>query len=522
MKKTILYYLRKNDIHIDAACNGLWGCGKCKIKLNPDFPVCENDVNYLSEEEVKEGYRLSCEHYVDEDEVDAVLHEYYENLEEKNKVFEKNDTILSDSFVPEFTHDKISPYFGLALDIGTTTLAMNLISLKNTKILAKVTDINPQVNFGFDVMSRIAYTMENEDGLENLHKSLIWTLNSMIDTLVSKAGINRFEIKELCVSANTCMCHILLGKPIVTLGKFPFKPLFTKSCNLSAVFAGLNLAPDCKLISLPHISGFVGSDIVAGVYACKMYEDSEHENILFIDIGTNGEMLLKAGNKFIATSCAVGPALEGMNISCGMRADKGAIDDFTIDEKGLHCSVIGKKKPEGICGSGVLALVRELLKNEIINKRGAISDKKKFDKDDHRSRIIVYKDDKAYIDIGKGLFFSSKDIRQVQLAKAAILSGIICLTQATGLSFDKIDKVYIAGQFGKYISLDSLFGLSLLPDEFRDKLEYLGNTSLGGAYLSLLDSKALKTMSEFAKKVEFFELSKYVKYDRIFASSLLW
>ena len=547
MKKTILYHLRKNNINIEAACNGLWGCGKCKIKLGADFPIVENDETYLSEDDLKAGFRLACEHYIDDDEVSHIIALYKKNLESTEN---KNNThILSDSFLPNFTHDKKSDFLGIALDIGTTTLAMSLVDLKTSTVLAKATDTNPQVNYGFDIMSRISYTMQYPNGLKDLQTSLVKTLNLMLDELLKESKQERSYIKEFIVSSNTCMCHSLLARDISTLGKYPFIPNFTDTQELNASDIGINLALDCKLITLPHISAFVGSDIVSGIYVSELYKQNDTlNNILFIDIGTNGEMVLKTNNKLIASSCAVGPALEGMNISCGMRAENGSIDDFLITNDCIQYTTINNDKSTGICGSGVLALMRELLKNDIINKRGAIYKTS-------TAPFVLTRDGKNYISLSRAkhiikdscpknisntaeniydisssekdleenkLYFSSKDIRQVQLSKAAILSGILCLVKKAELSLDKIDKVYIAGQFGKYISLDSLFGVGLVPKEFEGKIEYLGNTSLSGAYLALLDSKALATMKKFSKNVEFFELSKFEDYDKIFTKCLLW
>lgn len=522
MKQSILDYLRKNNIEINAACNGLGSCGKCKIKLNKDFEIDKADTKLLSKKEIEEGYRLSCMHFIDEENEAIILSEYHKNLEIKEGE-KKADVILSESFIPKFDHNKISNKYGIALDIGTTTIAMQLVSLASTNIIAKAADTNPQVSYGFDVMSRIAYTMEHPDGLKNLQKSIVNTLNTLIERLLKESGIERTKIVELVVSANTTMSHILLKESIESLGKFPFAPVFTKSKTVSASKIGLNLSKICKLVTLPHISAFVGSDIVSGAYASAMCDDLTKENILFIDIGTNGEMILKTDSKLTATSCAVGPALEGMNISCGMRADIGAIDNFSINEEGITYTSIGNEKAVGICGSGVLAMLRELLKNEVINKRGAIVKKEKLGENDYRGKLLaVDEEGRSYINIGEGLYFSAKDIRQVQLAKGAILSGIICLTQKAGLKLTDVDRVYIAGQFGKYISQDSLFGVGLLPNEFVGKVEYLGNTSLSGAYLSLLDDRAISEMDRISKRVEFFELSRFEGYDRIFTKALMF
>ena len=503
---TILEFLREKNIHIDAACNGLGVCGKCKIKLeSTDVSISERKL--LGEENIKFGYRLACMHSIEEADKEFIL----KSFESEKK---PDSIVLTESFTPKIIHTNIQEKYGIAIDIGTTTVAMELIDLKNAKIISKVADVNSQVKFGFDVMSRIAFTLENTEGLSTLQKSIVDTLNTLINKLLDESKIKREDIAELVVSANTTMCHILLGESVESLGKFPFLPGFTEVKRVCAKDIGIDL--DATLITLPHISGFLGSDIVSGVYASGICDDKD-KNILFIDIGTNGEMLLKTDNNLLATSCAIGPALEGMNISCGIRAGIGAIDDFHIDEADISYTTIGNTEPIGICGSGVLSMVRELLKSGFINKMGAI-DKKCLDS--NHSFIKADDSGKPFIKINDNLYFTAKDIRQVQLAKGAILSGIRALIKKAGIETCDITRVCIAGQFGKYISMDSFFGVGLLPKEFEGKVEYLGNTSLTGAYMALLDKNAIEYMTEISVETEYFELSKLEEYEKIFAKAL--
>ena len=477
----VLEFLREKNIHIEAACNGLGVCGKCRVKLR-DTDALESERKLLGEENIKAGYRLACMHSVDEVDKELIVKEL--EVDEKPE-----NIVLTDSFIPKINHTNIRDKYGIAIDIGTTTVAMELIDLKNSKIISKVADVNSQVKFGFDVMSRIAFTLENPGGLLALQKSIVDTLNTLINKL--------------------------LGESVESLGKFPFLPGFIEVKRVCAKDIGIDI--DATLITLPHISGFLGSDIVSGVYASGICDEYTDENILFIDIGTNGEMLLKTDNNLLATSCAIGPALEGMNISCGIRAGIGAIDDFHIDEAGISYTTIGNTEPTGICGSGVLSMVRELLKAGFINKMGAI-DKKCLDS--NQSFIKAGDFGKPFIKINDNLYFTAKDIRQVQLAKGAILSGIRALIKKAGIETGDITRVCIAGQFGKYISMDSFFGVGLMPSEFKGKVEYLGNTSLTGAYMALLDKNAIEYMTEISVETEYFELSKLEEYEKIFAKAL--
>ena len=273
---TILEFLREKNIHIDAACNGLGVCGKCKIKLeSTDVSISERKI--LGEENIKSGYRLACMHSIEEADKEFIL----KSFESEKK---PESIVLTESFTPKIIHTNIQEKYGIAIDIGTTTVAMELIDLKNAKIISKVADVNSQVKFGFDVMSRIAFTLENKEGLSILQKSIVDTLNTLINKLLDESKIRREGIAELVVSANTTMCHILLGESVESLGKFPFLPGFIEVKRVCAKDIGIDL--DATLITLPHISGFLGSDIVSGVYASGICDDKD-KNILFINENTN-------------------------------------------------------------------------------------------------------------------------------------------------------------------------------------------------------------------------------------------
>lgn len=472
----LLDVLRDNNIFIESPCSGNGTCGKCKVREvtidgNKDFLAC----NMVLKDDMKI-------------EVD---------------IEEDNTGILTYGYIPNIDFDNYREGYGIALDIGTTTIAMEIVDLSTGEIVAEETSLNPQKSYGLDVLSRISYEMEKGDNAkEQLHNSLVSRLNEMIESVIERKNINSDEIIEFVASSNSTMAHTLVGESIKSMGHFPFTPIFTSSRTFFAKDIGIKLE-NAKVITLPHVSAFIGSDIVSGVYSVI---NQSKKSFLFIDIGTNGELVLYNNGRFVCCSCAAGPAFEGMNISCGVRAKNGAIDDIRIvDDLKITYTTINADSPVGICGSGVLAVVRELLKNNIINKRGSM--KNLSDTDEKR------------IDISKDfdIYFTQGDVRQVQLAKAAILSGIKAMCDICEINYGDIDEVIIAGQFGRHLSIESLLGVGILPSEFEEKISYVGNTSKTGAYIGLMKKNSIDMMEKLSLDMEYFELGTIDNYHRLFA-----
>ena len=247
-------------------------------------------------------------------------------------------------------------------------------------------------------------------------------------------------------------------------------------------------------------------------------------NVLFIDIGTNGEIVLASKGKLLCCSCAAGPALEGMNISSGMRATEGAVEDVEISEKGISLKVIGDQTPVGICGSGILAVLRELLKSGIVKKTGVFVKKDKLEETDYRYSMIRMNGTKREFILKEEpeLLITQGDVRQVQLAKGAILSGFTALCKKAGIQMEELDKVMIAGQFGAHLPADSLTGTGILPKVVEDKLVYVGNSSKTGAYMTLMSEKIKREMEELAEKMEYMELAETENYERIFTECMIF
>ena len=271
------------------------------------------------------------------------------------------------------------------------------------------------------------------------------------------------------------------------------------------------------------MSSYIGADIVAGAYVCQLKE--EKGNVLFIDIGTNGEIVLSNHGRLLCCSCAAGPALEGMNISSGMRAAEGAIEDVEITADGIKLKVIGNEEPIGICGSGILAVVKELLKVGLVRKEGAFIKLKQLGEDDYRRNMMQQngiKRDFILTESPEKLLITQGDIRQVQLAKGAILSGFIALLDQAGIRMEDLDKVMIAGQFGAHLPADSLVGTGILPKEVKDKLIYVGNSSKTGAYMALMSAKVKHEMEELALYMDYMELGATKGYERLFSNCLIF
>ena len=580
--ETLLEILLREGFFIDNPCNGKGTCGKCRLKIlegDIEEPTV-TEKKLISENELKNGIRLSCLVKPDADiSVELFQKEgahkvltagytpkfdfninvkkipvYIEKPSLKNQTpFEEQfkkatevkksigiDNLLDIEYSEgEYTAviydeeiisiengnttDKI---FGVAIDIGTTTVVCELVDMNTGKQLANSSMINAQKHFGLDVLTRITYEIENpEDGINKLQTAIVDSINDMIEDVCHKTGIEKKYIYEVSVGANCTMMHMLLGISAKTIGKSPYAPIFTGSKNILASEIGIKISKKGRLYCLPSVSSYIGADIVAGAYVC----DLQHKkgNVLFIDIGTNGEIVLSKAGKLLSCSCAAGPALEGMNISSGMRASEGAIEDIEIINGSVNIKTIGNKEPVGICGSGILAAVRELVKSGIIKKDKLPETDSRYDliqlNGKKREFIVCDKiaSDKNNHENEK-ILITQGDIRQVQLAKGAILSGFLALLRKAGISMSELDKVMIAGQFGAHLPADSLTGTGILPEEVGDKLEYVGNSSKAGAYMALMSSDVKKEMEELAVNMDYMELGAIEDYERLFSDCLIF
>lgn len=482
----LLKALLSEDIYVDNACNGMGTCGKCKAYIEGV------------------GETLSCEYAVMDDIVIRTA-----------KKRDNNMDILSKVYVPDFTKEYRDGY-GIICDIGTTTVAVGLVNLTTGAIIADAAAMNAQRVFGQDVLTRITYEIDNgEEGVKALQSKVMECIADCVSKCCNDAQIDECEITEYVIAANCTMTHMALGIDARSIGVAPYKPVFTEGQNVSAKSLGLPGCDKANVYFVPQVSGYIGGDIVAGAYCCDMA--GKKGISLFIDIGTNGEIVLSNKGSIVSCSCAAGPALEGMNIECGMPALAGAIEEVSADAGDIRVKTIEGGEVTGICGSGILDALSVLIKEDIIKKTGAF--KKPEDCGLYEKRVI--KDDSGVrLMLSDKIYMSQKDVRQVQLAKGAILSGIRALLNREGVRAENIDEVLIAGQFGAHLREESLIVTGIIPSECKGKIRYVGNTSKTGAYMALMSGKVRSEMELLAKKIDYFELAEVKDYEMLLVNSM--
>lgn len=451
-----------------------------------------------------------------------VLQQLPDKLREKD--FKIVIVIANDEIVAIEGQDSKDTLYGIAFDIGTTTIAGFLIDLKTGKELAQVSTLNPQVKYGADVISRINYA-KSDEGLERLHREIINGINGLIKKAAKQVGCSITDIYVLTVAGNTTMHHLFLKIQPKSLAATPYVPVVTEALVVDAKEINIEINPAGKVFMFPNIAGFVGGDTVAAALAAEM--DRAHKLTLLVDIGTNGEMVLGTKEKLLSCSTAAGPAFEGVEIKCGMRGTVGAIDHISIDTE-LKYSVIGNTLPQGIAGSGIVDAVAELLKIGVIDEKGRLLRPDEIEKPigkKYKDRIIEIDGTLAFLieentATGEPIYISQKDIREIQLAKGAIAAGIEVLLQTYGAKAEDIEEVYLAGAFGNYLSEESVCKIGLLPPELEGKIKGIGNAAGVGAKLSLLSEKEYKRGIALSKKTKYIELSAHPAFRGIFFNKI--
>lgn len=419
------------------------------------------------------------------------------------------------------TGHTLSRLYGVAIDLGTTSVAAFLVDLYEGKLVAKASSGNAQIKYGGDVINRIIYS-NRKNGLEDLNYAMIHeTINPLLKKMYKDSGVDKDEVIAFVASGNTVMSHLVLGIEPDFLRKEPYVPAFLRPPFIKASELGIYVNPETFLYFSPCVASYVGGDITAGILSTGMW--CSDANILFMDLGTNGEIVFGNKDFMLTCACSAGPAFEGGEISCGMRASGGAIEKVEIDSETLEPSikVIGDEKPRGICGSGIIDVIAEMLHKGIIDRKGRIN------KDLNNPRIvtdeygigeyiIAFKDEWG---IERDIKISEVDIDNFIKAKGAVYSGASTLVSSVGMEFKDIDMIYIAGGIGTNIDIKNSMFIGLFPEIDIEKFAYIGNSSLMGSYLTLMSEDARLKLEEIAQQMTYVELSAYPDYMDEFISA---
>ena len=396
-----------------------------------------------------------------------------------------------------------------AFDIGTTTIAGYLLDGEDGRTLAVESRMNPQAQYGADVIMRANYALEH--GVEMLSRCIREAIDEMLGMLMDSAGVERGDIFQVCIVGNTCMHHLFLGISPASLVHAPYTPAVSERLVLNAGDYGLNVQDKAELIMLPDIAGYVGADTCGCLLAIR--QDLKEELSLMIDIGTNGEMVLGNRECLVTCSTAAGPAFEGARIECGMRGAAGAVDHVKFEDGKWSYTTVGNKPAVGLCGSGLIDLVAGLLDAGMLDENGALSSGQ-----ENQSVFMLVPSEKAGNE--KGVYLTQKDIGEVQLAKAAIAAGIQMLMERLGIAEDEISSVYIAGAFGNYMDPVSAGRIGLLPEILAEKVKPVGNAAGEGAKIALINEKEMLEMDELVRRIDFVELAASAEFQDYFIDEL--
>lgn len=573
--KSILNLAVAVGIVIDGNCAGNGTCGKCKVKViaGNDGKLSKEEKSILTDIEIRGGYRLACKfHPLNDVVVEAPLAEgaakrktqlavmpdgftvrtkfrkqYIQikkstiqdqtaDLEKITKLCGLDDQtkinvelmrnipdILAESRgVTVTTYENeiidIEPYdtsadcYGLAVDIGTTTVVGHLWNLTTGELTGVSAVTNPQGVYGADVISRITYANESKENLNNIHRKIINCINGITSELSEIYGVKRDHIYDITVVGNTTMSHLFLGINPRQLAVAPFTPVFVKSVTDSVSKLGIRINRNGRFYLLPNIAGHVGSDITAGVISTGIvHKDGIH---LMLDVGTNGEIVLTGKGTAMTCSTAAGPAFEGASILKGMRAAEGAIEKVKIDDD-VHIKVIGNAAPIGICGSGIIDAVAQLIVSGLVDGTGKFIKPEAAAKKNIPESIVSrlrkggrgYEFVLAFNQDGEDVVILQKDIREVQLAKAAIYAGIRIMMKRMDITDEDLDGIHIAGAFGSYIDIDSALTIGLLPQIDKNKIILEGNSAGIGACMALLSSDQREEAEKTAETITHVELA---------------
>ncbi len=575
---------------IETPCGGNGSCDKCKVRVVKGKPeATEIEHDRLTAAELNEGSRLACQVSVDHEmevelypesllsdhhkilmdgmeargKLDPVVSKVYFDLPPSDRRLPKSDlerlmSAIGDVRVglsqlrriPSFMRknnwrgtaviadgsllrlepgDTSGELFGIAFDIGTTSIVGTLMDLATNNELLAVSELNPQITFGDDVVSRILRVRDDPEALVELQEAIIGTLNGMIARMTERMRISPNRIYEVSAAGNTTMQQLLCGLDCSALAQVPFAPVFSRGQRFQTDKLGLHLNPDALLYVFPQISGFVGGDTVAALLASRMIH--RRDTCLLIDIGTNAEIAVRRGDALFATSTAAGPAFEGARITNGMRGRIGAIEKVVID-RDVHLNVIGDARPIGLCGTALIDTAAELLRHGYLDPLGRLvsdddlpadtppSIRRRFIGEKSERRFILAFEDETGSDNDVALW--QPDVQELQLASGAIRAGINIVLRKIGITADELDEVLLAGAFGNFIRRANARRIGMLPQVPGDRIKFIGNSTLLGAKLALLSQDKQEEAETIQRMAQRIDLSGDADFQREFADAMVF
>jgi len=488
-----------------------------EIPLAPNLEVVDLDITPPSIQDLQADAERLVEALDEQGHADAcielpILRDLSELLRENNwtvRVVVREKEVIA-ILPPE------SGIFGISVDIGTTKLALYLVDLQTGEVVEKVGEMNPQIAYGEDVVSRIAYATQNDDGRQTLQGTLANKLNKLLAEVCRSTGINSSQVVDAVFVGNTAMHHLFAGLPVEQLVFAPYVPAINEPMDIRASAIGIEMADGAYIHLLPNIAGFVGADHVAMLLATQAWQ--AEELTVALDIGTNTEVSLISKGKVTSVSCASGPAFEGGHIKDGMRAAAGAIERLRIVDDGVQYQTVDEAPPIGICGSGVLDALAQLYLAGIVNEGGRMKDGHPHVRTRKKQRefVLVSKQER---DGGPAIVLTQGDVRELQLAKAAIRTGIQVLLETNGRSEEEISQVVIAGAFGSYIDVSSGVTIGMLPSIPLDRFRQVGNAAGMGAKLALVSLSSRTQAKDIASRVHYVELASAPNFTQTFVAA---
>jgi uncharacterized 2Fe-2S/4Fe-4S cluster protein (DUF4445 family) len=502
-------------VPLDSPCGGLGTCGRCAVVVTGELePPTADECVLLGAERLAAGVRLACRARVAGDAtVRPVESDEPGGSAGSLRIVEtgeRGEIVVEPPAARGITGD--APLLGAVVDIGTTTLVVAIVDLESGETLGSASALNPQHPFGHDVMSRITHVASH--GPESMRQPIASEIERLVADVLARLGRPVAHLREVAIAGNTTMVHLLLGIDPAPLGVAPYEPAFIDPVERPAAAIGLGRLTHAGVYILPGISAFVGADITAGLVATHVAEQSR--SVLLVDLGTNGEMVLRTPAGLVAASTAAGPALEGASIAHGMRAETGAIERVSADGDGLRIETIGATAPRGLCGSGLLDLVAVLLDAGVLDHTGRL----RGDVSHPLAARVSERDGTRSFEVAPGVFLTQRDVRQVQLANAAIASGIDMLLDAAGVDAGDVEELVIAGGFGYHVKAAALVRMGMVPPSWHDRITFAGNTAMTGALMALLDTEGRRRAESIARHVTAIDLAGHPEFQTRFVSAM--